>query len=52
MAFGDEAQLEMFDVWESQEAFDAFGEPLIPILQELGVRPRGPAISAVQNVID
>ncbi len=25
------------DVWESEEAFGAFGETLIPILRELGV---------------
>ena len=25
------------DVWESQEAFDSFGETLMPILQEEGV---------------
>jgi hypothetical protein len=25
------------DVWESQEAFDRFGETLMPILQDLGV---------------
>jgi hypothetical protein len=25
------------DVWESEEAFRAFGEQLMPILQELGV---------------
>ncbi len=26
------------DVWESEEAFNAFGEKLIPILQEIGVQ--------------
>jgi heme-degrading monooxygenase HmoA len=25
------------DVWESQEAFQRFGETLVPILQEIGV---------------
>jgi hypothetical protein len=25
------------DVWESEEAFQAFGETLIPVLQEIGV---------------
>jgi hypothetical protein len=25
------------DVWESQEAFDRFGETLMPILQEVGI---------------
>src|SRR5919201_6207815 len=26
------------DVWESEEAFQRFGETLLPILQELGVK--------------
>jgi hypothetical protein len=25
------------DVWESEEAFGAFGETLVPILQEVGI---------------
>ena len=28
------------DVWESQEAFDSFGEKLLPVLQELGIEVR------------
>jgi len=28
------------DVWESQEAFDSFGEKLMPVLQELGIEVR------------
>ncbi len=29
--------LAIFDVWESQEAFEALGSKLMPIVQELGV---------------
>jgi hypothetical protein len=32
-----ESGFRVVDVWESQEAFDRFGEKLMPILQELGV---------------
>jgi hypothetical protein len=28
------------DVWESEDAFAAFGETLVPILQEVGVTGR------------
>jgi len=28
------------DVWESQEAFDSFGEKLMPVLRELGIEVR------------
>ena len=41
----------VFDVWESQEAFDAFGATLMPILTELGVDPGPPAPMPVHNVI-
>jgi hypothetical protein len=32
-----ESGFRVIDVWESQEAFDRFGEKLMPILQELGI---------------
>ncbi len=35
--FGDEGQLQVFDVWESQEAFDEFLTYLGPVMQELGI---------------
>jgi hypothetical protein len=41
----------VFDVWESQETFEAFGETLMPILGELGVDAGQPNIAPVHNVI-
>jgi hypothetical protein len=46
-----DGKIKVFDVWESQEAFDAFGATLMPILTELGVDPGAPAVMAVHNVI-
>ncbi|HSY14653.1 MAG TPA: hypothetical protein VK816_01605 [Jatrophihabitantaceae bacterium] len=43
--------IQVFDVWESQEAFDAFGATLMPILGGLGVDPGAPMVSSVHNVI-
>jgi len=43
--------LQVVDVWESQEAFDAFGQTLMPIMEELGINPGEPAIGEVENVI-
>jgi hypothetical protein len=40
-----------FDVWESQEALDAFGEILVPILLDVGVQPGDPTVAPVHNVI-
>jgi hypothetical protein len=45
---GDEVKV--FDVWDSQEAFEAFGQHLIPILQEAGVSPGDPVIGQVLEV--
>jgi hypothetical protein len=41
----------VFDVWESQEAFEAFGATLLPILSAAGVDPGEPMITEVHNVI-
>ena len=46
-----DGKINVFDVWESQEAFDAFGATLMPILTELGVDPGAPAVMAVHNMI-
>lgn len=46
---GDKVQV--FDIWESQAEFDAFGATLVPILQGLGIDPGQPMVSAVHKVI-
>jgi hypothetical protein len=43
--------LNVFDVWESKEAFESFGPTLMPILQKLGINPGEPAISQIHNAI-
>jgi hypothetical protein len=35
--FGEDGQLQVFDVWESEEAFDEFLKYLGPVMQELGI---------------
>src|SRR5260221_13241634 len=35
--FGEDGQLQVFDVWDSQEAFDEFLTYLGPVMQELGI---------------
>jgi hypothetical protein len=51
VALEADGKINVFDIWESQEAFDAFGATLMPILTELGVDPGHPAVMAVHNVI-
>ena len=52
VALESDGAIQVFDIWESHEAFEAFGQTLIPILSELGVDPGQPMTSAVHNVIN
>jgi len=46
-----EGLIEVFDIWESQETFEASGATLIPILSELGVDPGEPMVAPVHKII-
>ena len=50
-ALETDGQIQVFDIWESQDDFDAFGPTLIPILNELGVELKEPMTASVHNVI-
>jgi hypothetical protein len=43
--------IQVFDVWESQEAFEAFGATLLPIMEGGGVDPGAPMVAEVHNTI-
>ena len=43
--------LHVFDVWESQESFEQFGQTLVPILENEGVDPGQPSISPIHNIV-
>ena len=47
-----DGQIQVFDIWESEEAMSAFGETLVPILNGLGVEVSPPLVSPVHNVIE
>lgn len=49
--FGSPENLAVFDVWTSQAAFDAFGQTLMPIMQQIGVDPGQPSVMPVHHVI-
>jgi len=51
VALETDGQIQVFDIWESQEEFEAFGATLVPILTELGVDPGEPGVSPIHNVI-
>ena len=43
--------LHVFDVWESEEKFDAFGQTLMPVLGELGIDPGQPETVEVHSYL-
>jgi hypothetical protein len=51
VALESDGAIQVFDIWESQEQFDAFGETLVPILAGLGVELGAPMVATVHNVI-
>jgi hypothetical protein len=51
VALETDGHIDVFDIWESQAQFDAFGQTLVPILTELGVELKAPMVSTVHNTI-
>lgn len=50
-ALESDGAIQVFDIWDSQEAFEAFGETLLPILAGLDVELNPPMVAPVLNVI-
>jgi hypothetical protein len=48
---GPDGDLMVYEVWESQQAFEDFGKVLIPILQKIGIDPGTPDVMPVHNMI-
>lgn len=52
VAFEADGEIEVLDIWESQEALEAWGpEGFVPILLDLGVELHPPTIHPVRNTI-
>jgi hypothetical protein len=52
VALEADGEIEVFDIWESQEALEAFGPAgFVPILTEFGVELLPPTIRPVRNII-
>jgi hypothetical protein len=43
--------IHVFDVWDSQETFEEFGQHLMPILAELGIDPGEPRIGEIELIM-
>jgi hypothetical protein len=51
VALETNGEISVFDIWESQEQFDAFGATLMPILAGLDIKLNEPMVAPVHNVI-
>jgi len=51
VALESDGEIQVFDIWESQAAFDAFGQTLIPILTAAGIEINEPMVAQVRNTI-
>jgi hypothetical protein len=52
VALEGDGGVQVFDIWESAEQFEAFGATLIPILDGLGIDPGQPMVQNIHNVIE
>jgi len=50
--FGADDKLAVFDVWDSQQSFERFGETLMPNLKEIGIDVGDPHVMPIHNVIE
>jgi hypothetical protein len=51
VCFGTEGQLKVSEIWDSPEQFEAFGERLMPVLQEAGIDPGEPQLIDIHNIV-
>jgi hypothetical protein len=47
---GTDGDLMVYDIWESQEAFEAFGAVLMPIVAEVGIDVGEPAVMPIHRL--
>lgn len=47
-----DGKIQVFDIWDSKESFEAFGPTLLPIMASVGADPGQPMVSAVRNTIE
>jgi len=51
VCYGDKNEVDILDVWESMEDFEAFGKTLIPMLTAQGVKLGQPDIQNIFGII-
>jgi hypothetical protein len=48
--FGDDGHLMVYDIWEAEEDFRAFGAVLMPIIEQVGFSAGPPDVMVVQRL--
>ena len=48
--FGPDDDLMVYEVWETEQAFEEYGKTLMPILHKTGINPGTPDVMAIRNV--
>lgn len=51
VCFGSEGNLRVSEIWDSREQLEAFGERLMPVLQDIGIDPGEPEILEIHNIV-
>ena len=51
VCYGDPNSIQVCDVWESMEDFQAFGQIMVPMMESIGADPGQPEIHEVHNII-
>jgi hypothetical protein len=51
VCFAGDGDLRVSEIWDSREQFQAFGERLMPVLEEAGIDPGEPDVYDVHNII-
>jgi hypothetical protein len=49
--FGPDGDLMVYEVWDSRQAFEAYGSVLMPILGKAGIDPGTPDVMPLHNLI-
>jgi hypothetical protein len=49
--YGSGDQLRVFDVWDSMESFEKFGQRLMPILKDIGIDLGQPEVQEIHNLL-
>jgi hypothetical protein len=51
VCFGTDGELRVSEIWDSEEQFNAFGERLMPVLEDAGIDPGQPELIDIHNVV-